>query len=72
MGYNREWELLRGIYNKNFNLISKLKEEQQVINNLWNFCYMEIRNKIWLKRCDEVIEIEKRKGIDSRMKCTQV
>ncbi|PKC04192.1 hypothetical protein RhiirA5_422608 [Rhizophagus irregularis] len=61
---NRIWELLRGVYNRKFDEISKKKEYKNVIEHLWSFCYDKYRTRIWVKRCDEVAEIEKDRGID--------
>lgn len=65
INYTREWELLRGIYNNNFNHISKDKDYKMVIDELWFFCYESIRTNIWNKRCEEVIRLEKLKGVGS-------
>ncbi|PKY55292.1 hypothetical protein RhiirA4_474637 [Rhizophagus irregularis] len=55
-----KWELLRGVYNNNFNKISKRKDYKSVIEDLWCFCYEKIRSRIWIKRCEIVAEIEKK------------
>ncbi|GES79573.1 hypothetical protein GLOIN_2v1835445 [Rhizophagus clarus] len=59
----REWELLRGIFNNRFDLITKKIEERLIIRQLWETIYDHIKNKIWIKRCNRVNEIEKEKGI---------
>ncbi|GET00318.1 hypothetical protein GLOIN_2v1824527 [Rhizophagus clarus] len=59
----REWELIRGIYNYRYNLITKKKEEQTLIKNLWEAIYDHIKEKIWKDRCNTVIRIEKDRGI---------
>jgi transcription initiation factor IIE alpha subunit len=60
IGKKMVWELLRGVYNDNFNKIAKEKgEKKKVVKNLWNFYYENIRPKIWLKRCEVVAELEK-------------
>ncbi|PKY32131.1 hypothetical protein RhiirB3_450104 [Rhizophagus irregularis] len=59
LGYSRIWELLRGVYNRKFDEISKKKVYKNVIEHLWGFCYDKYRTRIWVKRCDEVAEIEK-------------
>lgn len=59
IGKNREWELLGGVYNHNFNKISKRKDYKRAIENLWCYCYEQIRLKIWKKRCETIYEIEK-------------
>jgi hypothetical protein len=64
--------LLRGIYNNRFNELSKKKEYQSLIENLWNFCYERIRKDIWLKRCEEVIRLEKIRGIEGKDKKKRV
>ena len=62
IGKSRKWELLRGIFNNNFNNLSKIKEEQRVIKELWNFIYDEIKNRIWIPRCEEVKRLEEKDG----------
>lgn len=59
---------MRGVYNNKFNEITNNNEEKKVIETLWNFCYDQLRNKIWLRQVEEVISIEKSKGIDGVMK----
>ncbi|RGB41190.1 hypothetical protein C1646_752452 [Rhizophagus diaphanus] len=68
LGYSRIWELLRGVYNEKFDETSKKKEYKNVIEHLWSFCYDKYRTRIWVKRCDEVAEIEKDRGIDLKDK----
>uniref|UniRef100_U9TS70 Uncharacterized protein n=1 Tax=Rhizophagus irregularis (strain DAOM 181602 / DAOM 197198 / MUCL 43194) TaxID=747089 RepID=U9TS70_RHIID len=34
-----------------------------VIKNLWNFVYEEFKQRIWIPRCDEINEIERKEGI---------
>ncbi|PKY51335.1 hypothetical protein RhiirA4_468305 [Rhizophagus irregularis] len=63
LGKNRIWEIVRGVYNNNFNKLSNLKEEKALIKNLWNFLYEELKNRIWIPRCDEVKRIEEKEGI---------
>ncbi|UZO02583.1 uncharacterized protein OCT59_021062 [Rhizophagus irregularis] len=63
IGKSRKWELLRGIFNNNFNYLSKIKEEQRVIKDLWNFIYDEIKNRLWILRCEEVKRLEEKDGI---------
>ncbi|PKK60052.1 hypothetical protein RhiirC2_793922 [Rhizophagus irregularis] len=62
-GKSRIWEILRGVYNNNFNKLSNKREEKFVIKNLWNFVYEEFRQRIWIPRCDEIKEIERKEGI---------
>jgi hypothetical protein len=64
IGYNRIWELLRGVYNRKF----KKKEKKNLIKKFWRFCYDKYRTRIWISRCDEVAEIENEKGIDNKDK----
>ncbi|PKC71219.1 hypothetical protein RhiirA1_453784 [Rhizophagus irregularis] len=59
----RKWELMRGVYNKKFNDLGKKKEEKEIIFDFWIFCYEQIKKEIWNKRCDEVAEMEKEKGL---------
>ncbi|GBB84567.1 hypothetical protein RclHR1_11130004 [Rhizophagus clarus] len=68
----REWELLRGIFNNKFNDITKKKEEQLIIKELWGAIYDHIKNTIWIKRCNTVIAIEKDKGISKTDKRRRV
>ncbi|PKY61106.1 hypothetical protein RhiirA4_521054 [Rhizophagus irregularis] len=62
-GKSRIWELIRGIYNNKFNDITKKKEERDLIKKLWRFVYNEIKNRIWIPRCDEVKRLEEKDGI---------
>lgn len=66
LGKNRIWELLRGVFNDNFNRLTKKKEEKDVIKGLWNFIYEEFRTRIWLSRCDEVARLEKEDDIQKQ------
>ncbi|PKK78857.1 hypothetical protein RhiirC2_769788 [Rhizophagus irregularis] len=56
---NREWELLRGVYNHNFNKISKRKDYKRAIENLWY--YEHIRLKKYGKKMRNDIRNRKRK-----------
>ncbi|UZO08571.1 uncharacterized protein OCT59_028825 [Rhizophagus irregularis] len=58
-----EWENMRGVYNTNFNKLSKNKESKEIVKKLWNFIYEEIKRRIWIKRCDEIAEIEKKEDL---------
>jgi hypothetical protein len=60
---SRIWEILRGVYNENFNKLTDKKEEKAVIKILWNFIYEEFRKRIWIPRCDEITRIEHEEGI---------
>jgi hypothetical protein len=51
-----------------FKDLSKEKSYKLVIENLWNFCYERIKKIIWINRCNEAIEIEKKKGIEAKDK----
>ncbi|PKC65778.1 hypothetical protein RhiirA1_395001 [Rhizophagus irregularis] len=42
--------------------------EKELVIELWETLYLNIRTKIWLHRCNEVIEEEKKKGITKRDK----
>jgi hypothetical protein len=55
--------LIRGIYNNNFNNLSKKKEEKNLIKTLWRFLYNEIKNRIWIPRCKEVKRLEEKANI---------
>ncbi|PKC71456.1 hypothetical protein RhiirA1_453480, partial [Rhizophagus irregularis] len=80
LGKEKYWELIRGVYNRKFNTLSKDKDEKEVINELWSFCFNALKKEFWNKRCNEVNEIEQslgikkldkkvRKFIDRDMKC---
>lgn len=62
------YEIARGLYNNNINKIWKTKKEKELVIELWETLYLNIRTKIWLHRCNEVIEEEKKKGITKRDK----
>jgi hypothetical protein len=62
-GKSRKWELIRGIFNDNFNNISKNKEDKSVIKELWNFIYDEIKRRIWIPRCEEIKRLEEKNEI---------
>ncbi|PKY31997.1 hypothetical protein RhiirB3_449892 [Rhizophagus irregularis] len=62
-GKHRKWELIRGIFNDNFNNISKDKEDRRIIKELWNFIYDEIKRRIWIPRCEEVKRLEEKEEI---------
>ncbi|PKY16062.1 hypothetical protein RhiirB3_428380 [Rhizophagus irregularis] len=63
VGKEKYWELIRGVYNCKFNKASKDKEEKEMINELWNFCFNELKKKFWIKGCNEINEIEQNLGI---------
>ncbi|PKY47335.1 hypothetical protein RhiirA4_462488 [Rhizophagus irregularis] len=62
-GRSRKWELIRGIFNDNFNNISKNKEDKRIIKELWNFIYDEIKSRIWIPRCEEIKRLEEKDEI---------
>ncbi|CAB4435846.1 unnamed protein product [Rhizophagus irregularis] len=43
--------------------ISKRKDYKLIVENLWCYCYEQIRSKIWVNRCEFVAEIEKDRGL---------
>ncbi|UZO01464.1 uncharacterized protein OCT59_012562 [Rhizophagus irregularis] len=43
--------------------ISEEKEYNMIIEELWCFCYENIRLKIWDKRCKDVVAIEEKKDL---------
>jgi hypothetical protein len=55
--------LIRGIFNDNFNTLSKNKEEKMIIKELWNFIYNELRKRIWIPRCEEIKRLEEKEEI---------
>ncbi|EXX69305.1 hypothetical protein GLOIN_2v1791673 [Rhizophagus irregularis DAOM 181602=DAOM 197198] len=63
VGKEKYWELIRRVYNCKFNKASKDKEEKEMINELWNFCFNELKKKFWIKGCNEINEIEQNLGI---------
>ncbi|PKY52519.1 hypothetical protein RhiirA4_496862 [Rhizophagus irregularis] len=63
LGKSRKWELLRGIYNNDFNDLSKEKKVRDVIKKLWIFAYEEIKKRIWIPRCDEIKRLEEKEHI---------
>lgn len=62
-GKSRIWKLIRGIYNNQFNNLFKKKEETNLIKRLWRFTYNEIKNQIWIPRCDEIKRLEEKENI---------
>ncbi|CAB4422622.1 unnamed protein product [Rhizophagus irregularis] len=63
LGKEKYWELIRGVYNRKFNTLSKDKDEKEVISELWSFCFNALKKEFWNKRCNEVNEIELSLGI---------
>ncbi|PKC66955.1 hypothetical protein RhiirA1_394086 [Rhizophagus irregularis] len=61
---NRAWEIVRGVYNTNFNKLSNKKESKEVVKKLWDFIYEEIKRRIWIKRCEDIAELEKKEGLE--------
>lgn len=49
-GKEKFWELIRGVYNKKFDFITKDKEGKKMVEELWEFCYEELKNEFWKKR----------------------
>ncbi|PKC01910.1 hypothetical protein RhiirA5_425995 [Rhizophagus irregularis] len=45
---SRIWELLRGVYNNNFNSLAKIKDHRKVVEELWCFCHEKLSYKIWI------------------------
>jgi hypothetical protein len=71
IGKSRKWELIRGIYNNKFNDLSKEKTVKNLIKKLWIFIYEEIKNRIWIPRCEEIKRLEEKehiKKVDLRRK----
>ncbi|PKC05914.1 hypothetical protein RhiirA5_420305 [Rhizophagus irregularis] len=63
IGKEKYWELIRRVYNCKFNTISKDKDEKEMMNELWMFCFDALKKEFWIKRCNEVNEIEQSLGI---------
>jgi hypothetical protein len=51
-----------------FNNIRKDREEKSLIYELWAFCYKCLKEEIWVKRCEQVIELETLKEIKKKDK----
>ncbi|PKY49023.1 hypothetical protein RhiirA4_422629 [Rhizophagus irregularis] len=43
--------------------LTKKKEEEIIIKNLWNFIYEELKTRIWIPRCEEIKRLEEKEGI---------
>ncbi|PKC53240.1 hypothetical protein RhiirA1_479712 [Rhizophagus irregularis] len=69
-GNDKKEENMGDVYNRKFDEISKKKEYKNLIEHLWSFCYDKdkYRKRIWVKRCDDVAEIEKDRGLDCKDK----
>lgn len=63
LGKNRIWELMRGVYNENFNSLTSKIEEKALIKRLWNFIYDELKKRIWIPRCEEIKRLEDAENI---------
>ncbi|CAB4373928.1 unnamed protein product [Rhizophagus irregularis] len=55
-------ELTRGIFNNELYKLCNSKQERQLLEEIWENCYLNIRSGIWLQR-EKVNEIEKRKSV---------
>ncbi|UZO04904.1 uncharacterized protein OCT59_025266 [Rhizophagus irregularis] len=62
-GKSKKWELIRGVYNEHFNSLSNKKEEKMLIKRLWMFVYDEIKNRLWIPRCEEIKRLEEKANI---------
>ncbi|GBC28562.2 hypothetical protein GLOIN_2v1805149 [Rhizophagus irregularis DAOM 181602=DAOM 197198] len=56
-------ELTRGIFNNELYKLCNSKQERQLLEEIWENCYLNIRSGIWLQRCEKANEIDKRKGV---------
>ncbi|RGB22661.1 hypothetical protein C1646_775738 [Rhizophagus diaphanus] len=64
IGKEKYWELIRGVFNNRFNKISKDREIQVIIDDLWYyFIFDRLKEEFWIKRCNEVVELEKELNI---------
>ncbi|PKC69874.1 hypothetical protein RhiirA1_455450 [Rhizophagus irregularis] len=45
LGKEKYWEFIRGVYNRKFNTLSKDKDEKEVVNELWIFCFNALKNE---------------------------
>uniref|UniRef100_U9TBL8 Reverse transcriptase zinc-binding domain-containing protein n=1 Tax=Rhizophagus irregularis (strain DAOM 181602 / DAOM 197198 / MUCL 43194) TaxID=747089 RepID=U9TBL8_RHIID len=45
IGKEKYWELIRGVYNRKFNTLSKDKDEKELINELWVFCFNALKKE---------------------------
>ncbi|CAB4397285.1 unnamed protein product [Rhizophagus irregularis] len=74
MGKEKYWELIRGVYNCKFNKASNEKEEKEMIEEMWSFCFNELKKEFCIKRYNEINEIELELGIkksDKRIRKTR-
>ncbi|PKY33618.1 hypothetical protein RhiirB3_452668 [Rhizophagus irregularis] len=56
-------ELTKGIFNNELYKLCNSKQERQLLEEIWENCYLNIRSGIWLQRCEKANEIDKRKGV---------
>ncbi|CAB4414734.1 unnamed protein product [Rhizophagus irregularis] len=62
---NINFSFLKILYEKSEVLIGKDKDEdtEELINELWVFCFNALKKEFWIKRCNEVNELEQSLGI---------
>ncbi|GBC38658.1 hypothetical protein GLOIN_2v1780353 [Rhizophagus irregularis DAOM 181602=DAOM 197198] len=51
-----------------FHAASNNMKIRELTREIWERCYLNIRELIWIKRCNRVIELEKSKGITKKEK----
>ncbi|PKB96285.1 hypothetical protein RhiirA5_435086 [Rhizophagus irregularis] len=68
--YEEDWEHVWICENNEYSIDEiiqespyKYEEEQRVIKDLWNFIYDEMKNRLWIPRCEEVKRLEEKDGI---------
>ncbi|CAB4379149.1 unnamed protein product [Rhizophagus irregularis] len=61
-------EITRGLFNNKLYDLTRNKIERQVVDEIWERSFLNIRKLLWLKRCSEVEVIEKSKGVSKLQK----
>ncbi|CAB5369698.1 unnamed protein product [Rhizophagus irregularis] len=61
-------EITRGLFNNKLYDFTQNKIERQVVDEIWERSFLNIRKLLWLKRCSEVEVIEKLKGVSKLQK----
>ncbi|CAB4375230.1 unnamed protein product [Rhizophagus irregularis] len=61
-------EITRGLFNNKLYDFTRNKIERQVVDEIWERSFLNIRKLLWLKRCSEVEVIEKLKGVSKLQK----
>ncbi|PKK65988.1 hypothetical protein RhiirC2_715180 [Rhizophagus irregularis] len=61
-------EITRGLFNNKLYDLTRNKIERQVVDEIWERSFLNIRKWLWLNRCNEVEVIEKTKGVSKTLK----